>query len=165
MNKAGKIRLAVFIAILVILSYFSVGYTYEIFSYSVNNYLIDTGNINDVNIDGSDVTTIFRTIGYGMNTFGRIIVLGINAIVIVIMSLVFAIPFRLIGLRKNTKVSALEINITKWSFIGVTILSVITGLIITKCMVIIPLLIYTALWAMVIFFFYVLFILKYNIVE
>lgn len=165
MNRTGKIRIAVFIVILLILSYFSVGYTYEIFSTSVNDYLIDTGNINDVNIDGSDFTIMFRLMGYCMNTFLGFFMYVIYAIIIVIVSLVFVIPFRLIGLRKSTKLTALEINITKWSFIGIIILSVITGLIITKCTVIIPLLIYTTIWAIVIFFIYVLFILKHTIEE
>ena len=165
MNRTGKIRIAVFIVILLILSCFSVGYTYEIFSTSVNDYFIDTGNTNDVNIDGSDFKIMFCFTEYSVNIFYTFFVYGMYAIVILIVSLVFVIPFRLIGLRKHTKLTDLEINITKWSFIGIIILSVITGLIITKCTVIRPLLIYTAIWAIVIFFIYVLFILKHRGVD
>lgn len=160
MNKTEKIRIAVFIIILVVLSYFSVGYTYEIFSMNIDNYFIDTGNINDVNIDGSDVTPIFHLMGYGMNTFVGFLMYGIYAIIIGIVSLVLIIPFRLIGLKKYTKLTVYEMKITKWCFVGVTILSIMIGLMITRCTLIIPLLTYTAIWTIIVFFIYVLSVLK-----
>jgi len=162
MNGAGKIRIAILVVILLGLSYFSVGYAYEIFVSSVKEYFIDTNNINDINIDGADFTMIFRLMGAGLNSILSLFLYGIYAVVVFLASLILVIPFRLIGLRKSTELTALEISITKWVFIVGIILSLIVGVIITRCTVLIPLLIYTAIWALIVFFIYVLSVLRYT---
>lgn len=163
MTKTAKARIIIFIIILLVLSYFSVGYTYEVFNVSVENYFIDADNINNINIDGADFTPMFRIMGYGMNTFLGFLMYGLFAVIIGIVSIIFIIPFRFIGLRKQTKITILEKKITLWSFGGIVLLSVCLALILTKGTVIIPLLFYTAIWALPMFFIYVLAILKRNV--
>ena len=159
MKKSGMIRISVFTVILLIFSYFSVGCAHSIFISGTEQMFIDTSNTN-INIDGSDFTLIFRLIGAETNLLIGIFVYGIYAVIVFIVSLVLCIPFRLVGLRKNTVISNRESKITKYIFIGILSVSIITGLILTRFTVIIPLLFYTAIWAVIAFFIYVYPLLK-----
>lgn len=161
----NKCRVTIFILILAILSYFSIGYTYETFCTNLDNLKVDVEDIEDnsINIDGSDFTLIFRFIGYGVNSFFELVIYAIFTIIIFIVSIVLIVPFKLIVFRKNTIFTPLEIKITKLSFVGVVFLSILISCIITKFTIIIPLLFYTMIWATIVFFVYVLPVLNVNI--
>ena len=162
MNKNTIIRLAVLTVILIIFSYFSVGYTYEIFISGLKKMRelhIDTDSINDINIDGSDFTLFFRLMGAGTNAllgFLELFFYCLYAVIILIVSLIFSIPFKHIALKKVEIISEEEKTITKRIFIGFIVISILTGLFLTHFTVIIPLLTYTAIWAATILFVYII---------
>ena len=69
MSRPGIARIIVFSVILILLAFFSVGYTYETFNTSLKQQFIDVDDINNINIDGSDFTLGFRILGTGINSF------------------------------------------------------------------------------------------------
>ena len=154
MSIAGKIRVAAFITILVIISYVTVKTTLLLYCIGINEGLISVGEINDINIDGSDFTVLFKIIGHITNIFIVIIVFGVCGVVIGIKSLLLILPLRLIGLRNKPQLTMQEKNITKRCFLGVLSLSVITGLVLTGCTMIIPFTYYTLIWTIVVLFVY-----------
>ena len=160
MTNAGKIRITLFIVILLMICYFSVGYTYEIFNTNLESTFIDTARTDSVIIDGTDFTPMFRLFGNGLNSFFEFVTYVIYAVILLLISLFFLLPLRLIGIKKNTRITNQEKKITCSVFAGFLLLSVITGLILTKGTVILPLLTYTLIWATVTFCTYVLTVLK-----
>ena len=155
MNIQGKIRVAVFTVILIILAYFSVGYTYEIYNVNAEDFLIDTNNIENVNIDGSDFTPIFKMFGIGFNSIWIGITCVLYAFIVLIVSLLLVIPLRFVGIKKDTKITELEQMLSKWLFGGIIFWSVVVGLILTRGTVLVPLLIYTAIWSIVVWLIYI----------
>ena len=162
MSRPGIARIIVFSVILILLAYFSVGYTYETFNTSLKQQFIDVDDINNINIDGSDFTPGFRILGTGINSFLALMTFGTYAIVILVVSAIFIVPFRFIGLRKNSIVTDTEKKITKAVFAGAVAISIIVSLIITRMTMIVPLLIYTAMWAGMAFCIYVLAIMLHR---
>ena len=167
MKKDGISRIVVLVIILIIFSYFSIGYTYDIYNSGIKQMRelhINTNDINNISIDGSDFTWMFRLLGIGSNALLSLVEFGIYciyAIIITIVSLILSILFRCIGLKKASFISGVEKAISKWLFGGFIIVSVITGLILTRLTVIIPLLVYTAIWAVLSWFIYVNPLLKF----
>lgn len=147
MKTEGKIRIAVFAVIMLIFIYLSVGYVYE---YGLGRtdlrYVPEAENV--IIIDGSDFTPIFRLMGMGFNGAMSFVMSIIYALVIVIASLIFLIPFRLIGLGKKRAVSVGEYIIVRRIYIAALILSVIIGGILSRFYGIIPLIVYNAIWAL-----------------
>jgi hypothetical protein len=68
MGNSGKIRVVVFSLILIILAYFSIGYTGEIYYSNLKTMPIETDTINDVSIDGEDFTPLFQLLGLGLSS-------------------------------------------------------------------------------------------------
>ncbi|MCR5122760.1 MAG: hypothetical protein K6B74_10105 [Ruminococcus sp.] len=159
MDRTAKIRITVFVIILLILAYFSAGYAFSLYSSGAHAHIVDTENM-DVQIDGSDFTPLFQLFGYGINSLLGFLLYGIYAIVIILISLLLIIPFRLISLRKTTVLSAAEYRLSKLILLAVTVLSVLVGLILTHGTYIMPLLIYTAIWAVLALLIYILGISK-----
>ena len=162
MSRPGIARIIVFSVILILLAYFSAGYTYETFNTSLKQQFIDVDDINNINIDSSDFTPGFRILGTGFNSFLALLTFGTYAIVILVVSAIFIVPFRFIGLRKNSIVTDMEKKTTKAVFAGAVAISIIVSLIITRMTMIIPLMIYTAMWAVMAFCIYVLAIMLHR---
>lgn len=146
MRTEGKIRTAIIITVLIILAYLATGYTYELYRLDIDSAAVDTAAINRVNIDGSDFTPIFKLLGYGVNGFVWIIASMSFTVIILIASLILLIPIRVIGLNRKRKVDALEPKIVNISFIIIAILSLITGGILSRMLLILPLIVYNAVW-------------------
>ncbi|WP_026835160.1 hypothetical protein [Eubacterium xylanophilum] len=168
MKKEGIIRIIVITIIFIIFSYFSVGYTYDIFNSGVEQLRelhTDADSINNINIDGTDFTPVFRLMGFGVNGFLDIIeimIYCIFAFIIMMVSLILSILLRFIGLKKAKIVSEKEKIATKWIFLGFIIVSILTGLILTRFTVIIPLLVYTSIWVAISWFMYVRQLMKFT---
>ena len=113
MHTEGKIRIVISIVIFIILAYFSIGYTYELYHFGLEELYIDAGNINDIDITGSDFTPLFRLVGAGVNSFVGFLTAGIYAFVILAVSLILLLPYRLIALNKKREVSEKEGEISK----------------------------------------------------
>lgn len=160
MSTNAKIRTAVYIVILLILAYFSVGYSYGAYRAKMPDSFVDTNNINNVIVDGSDFTPFVNLAGEGINGLMAFVTSGIYIVIIFVVSLVLVIPFRLIALRKDSEVSKQEADITKCSFIAVSVLSLLLGLILTKGSVLGLMLVYTGIWMLILFFVYTFWVIR-----
>ncbi|MGN0661440.1 MAG: hypothetical protein ACI4JX_06930 [Oscillospiraceae bacterium] len=115
--------------------------------------MIDIDKINNMNIDGSDFTPVFKLLGFGMNSFVLFISIGLYALIILAASLILLIPFALIGLNKKRQAEPKEYTIIKCVFIAVLALSILTGGILTRFILILPLILFNAVWAVSVLLF------------
>lgn len=157
MGITGIIRLIILTLIFIILSYWTAGSAYGIYTAGKVEQSINSG---EVTIDGTDFTPMFDLAGYGANSFIGFITSVAYGIVIIVLSLFIIIPFRLIALRKDSFIFEQEKRATIWIFVSIMALSTIIVLVITRGSAIIPLLIYTLTWALPSFLIYVLPVLK-----
>lgn len=158
LEKVAKIRLIIFIALLIYCTYLGAGYSYELegrdsISSHVHNSMVDTSDIDDVYIDGSDFTPVVRLLGYGVNGFLSLVyflaMLGIM-ILIVVLSLVPTLLLRFVGIRKRHIVTEDEYKFTKYLyFIGIGI-SLVLSLILTRFVGIVPCILFNAAWALIV---------------
>lgn len=155
MNLAGKIRVIIFFVILIILAYFSVRFTCDIYNIDITNLVIDTNDTDKVYVDGSDFTPIYSLIGMGANFFFAALSYVLYTVFVLLVSLLLVLLLRFIGIRKGTQISEQEQKISKWMFMGITFTSVIIGLILTRGTLIIHLLIYTLIWVAVVWLIYI----------
>ncbi len=156
MRLEGKARIIIFATITIVLAYFASGYTYELYELDIKNHLADMSSAENAVIDGSDFTLVFKLFGYGANGLIMTAISGVYAFVITIVSLILLLPFRAVGLNKKRMIGENECRIMKKIFIGVALLSLIIGGIITRFSQIALLLLYNAVW---IFWAYILCIL------
>lgn len=147
MKTEGKIRIAVFAVIMLIFIYLSAGYAYE-YRLGQTDFRYVPEAENGIIIDGSDFTPIFRLLGAGFNGAMLFVMSIIHALVIAVASLIFLIPFRLIGLGKKRTVSGGEYIVIRRIYIAALILSVIIGGILSGFYGVIPLIVYNAIWAL-----------------
>ena len=117
MSTNAKIRIAAYIVILLILAYFSVSFSYGAYKANMPDSFVDTQNMGNITVDGSDVTPVLGLLGSGANGFMAFLTSVIYMVVIFVVSLILVIPFRLIALNKESEVSRQEADICKWSFI------------------------------------------------
>ena len=156
MDRTGRIRTVVFAVILLILAFFAVGYVRELYASGFSGRIINTEEINEINIDGSDFGWLFRLLGHGVNGLISFVVYGVYAVIVLIVSLVLVIPFRLIVVRRSTVISSEERRLTKIIFGAVVGVSLLLGLILTKGSCIAALIFYTAIWALIVLCVYIL---------
>ena len=157
LNKGGKIRLCVFMALLLWCIYLGAGYSYSLegeasLSQHMTNMMVDTDDIDNVNIDGSDFTPIFRLLGYGANgllalTYFLFIILFV--FIIVVLSIIPTLVLRFVGLRKRYIVTEDEYNFTKYLYFIAMGISLVISLILTRFVGIIPCLLFNAAWALI----------------
>lgn len=160
MSTNAKIRIAAYIVILLILAYFSVSFSYGAYKANMPDSFVDTQNMGNITVDGSDVTPVLGLLGSGANGFMAFLTSVIYMVVIFVVSLILVIPFRLIALNKESEVSRQEADICKWSFIVVSVFSLILGLILTRGTVLGLTLVYTGIWALIILFVYTFWAIK-----
>ena len=156
MEKEGKTRIIAFIIISIILSYFAIGYVYELYQSDINSVMVNTDEIKDINIDGSDFTPVFKLFGGGLNGFILLITVGIDSVVILVVGLILSISFRVIGLNKNRCIGQEEYKIVKYAYIIILSISFLTGGISTRFSLIIPLILFNAIWGGLVFGFCVM---------
>ena len=172
MKKDGILRIILMNLLMVLFSYFSIGYTYEIFRLGINGLRelrVPVNAIHPVNVDGQDFTPLFRLLGMVSNGYLSLIELTAyclslitSVVVILVITLILSVLFRVIAKRKITFVSAKEKKYTKISYIGMILLSLGVGLISTHYTVLLPLLLFTAVWALPFLLIYVKLILTYT---
>lgn len=149
-TSGGKLRLFFFFALIAWCIYLALGYTYEFSGISGHSNFVDTSEIKDLYIDGSDVTWAVILMGHTANAmilFAMLILFAGVSIVTLIFSLLPTLLMTFIGLRKGCCVSPCEYTASVRIYYISIILSVITGLVMTKITAIIPLIILTAIWA------------------
>ena len=157
LNKGGKIRLCFFMALLLWCIYLGAGFSSSLegqdsLSQYVKNRMVDTDDINNVSIDGSDFTPIFRLLGYGAN--GALALLYfffiiLFVLIIVVLSIIPTLVLRYAGLRKKYIVTEDEYNFTKYLYFIAIGISLVISLILTRFVGIIPCLLFNAAWALI----------------
>lgn len=153
MRLEGKIRIAVSSVIMMILAYFATSYLYEFYQLGIKHFLVDTSDINDIIIDGSDFTPVFKLLGGGFNGILLVIITGVYAVIILIVGLILLIPFRLIGLNKKRCIEKLEYKIVKCAYVIILTLSFLIGGILTRFSFLILLFLLNAIWGLLVLTF------------
>ena len=157
LNKDGKIRLGFFIVLLLWCIYLGAGYSYSLegqdsMSQHVINSMVNTDEINNVSIDGSDFTPIMRLLGFGANgllTLQYLVFAIIFVIVIVVLSIIPTLVLTFVGLRKTNVVTEDEYIFTKYLYFIAMGTSLVISLILTRLVGIVPCLLFNAAWALV----------------
>lgn len=134
--------------------YLSIGFAYELGGRGrISPGFVDTGEINDIYVDGSDVSWAVKLMGYGVNGMLAIlyifllsVYLGLEAVTVLIPVLIL----RSVGLRKKYEICENEYRITKYIYFTAIGMCLILGLIILRFVGIIPLVFYTLVWALII---------------
>ncbi len=134
--------------------YLSIGFAYELGGRGrISPSFVDTGEINDIYVDGSDVSWAVKLMGYGVNGMLAIlyifllsVYLGLEAVTVLIPVLIL----RSVGLRKKYEICENEYRITKYIYFTAIGVCLILGLIILRFVGIIPLVFYTLVWALII---------------
>ena len=82
---------------------------------------------SDVTVDGADMTAIVNMMVFGTNgLLGLIISVG-YCIAMLIIALVFLLPWRLIAIRKQSVIAPIEIKVVRVTYILMLILSLLLG--------------------------------------
>ena len=155
LHTASKIRIVLFICLLIWAAYCFIAYSTDLSNGGqLSDNYINTSDINDIYVDGSDLTWAMRLMGIGLN--GMIsVVIFILIIVLMLAEAVFVlIPtllLRFIGLNKKLilTVSEDEFKITKTVFLLAICISLILGFAITGFIAIIPKLILCITWILI----------------
>jgi hypothetical protein len=157
MSKVSKIRLIVFTLLLLLYSYFAVAYSCELCEMQYGFKFIDFAKDGSILVDGSDVT-LFMNIGIllanGAMGFAVFIFCIIFMAVTAAVVMVSILLFHHFALKDTLPYSEEEYKLTKRLYLAALIISMIVGLILTLCLGIIYLIIFTAIWALPTWLFY-----------
>ena len=156
LDKAGKIRLIIFVCILIWCLYWGIGFSYEIsrgggLTNGLSSNMVDVSNIDDVYIDGSDVTMGVRLLGLAANGAIMIVIVLLMLLFMVLETVATIIPMvllRLIGLNKKYVVTEDEYIITKRIYLISIGLGLVLSLIFTRFTGIIPAVLFTLVWSL-----------------
>ena len=152
MNKPGKIRILILTVITLIMVYLSVGYTYEMSQF----FLFPPLDSGEIYIDGSDFTLLFKMMAFGMNSAMAVFLGIVYFVIVLIAGAILIIPFRLIGIRKDSRITIQEYKISKIIICASSPVSVVVGLILSRFSGAVYILTYTAVWVCLIIFVYLL---------
>ena len=154
LDKAAKIRLVFFILIIIWAMYLSIGFAYEFCIRGVDSTtFVDTSDVKDIYVDGSDVTWAVKLLGYGVNGMLAALFIFIGFIYLALEAVTVLVPvliLRFVGLRKKYDVHEDEYRLTRYIFYASIGICLITGLIILRFLGIIPLIVYTLVWALIV---------------
>ena len=115
----------------------------------MTNMMVDTDDIDNVNIDGSDFTPIIRLLGYGANGLSVLLYFFfviLYVLIIVVLSIIPTLLLRYVGLRKKYIVTEDEYNFTKYLYYIAIGISLVISLMLTRFVGIISCLLFNAAW-------------------
>lgn len=148
-----KIRLTFFILIIIWAMYLSIGFAYELGYNGVDTSgFVDTSEVKDIYVDGSDVTWAIKLMGYGVNGMLSILFIIFYFIYLMLEAVTVLVPvliLRFVGLREKYEVHEDEYMLTRYIYYASIGICLIAGLIILRFVGIIPLIIYTLEWALI----------------
>ena len=154
LDKAAKIRLVFFILTIIWTMYLSIGFAYEFCNRGVDSTgFVDTSEVKDIYVDGSDITWAVKLMGYGVNGMLAALFIFIGFIYLVLEAVTVLIPvliLRFVGLRKKYDVHEDEYRLTRYIYYAAIGICMIAGLIILRFVGIIPLVVYTLVWALIV---------------
>ena len=153
LDTPARVRLVFLALILVWCTYLSAGYAYE-FSVPDNmkGAFLDVSDSKDVYVDGSDVTFAVVMLGMAGNLMLGVLFLIVFIIyfgIIFFASLIPVLLLRFVGLRKKYTVDEDEAYLARLMYFIFIGLSLVIGLILTRFTSVLPLVVYTAEWALV----------------
>lgn len=157
LDKAGKIRLLLFVIVLIWCVYWGAGFSYEISRgggafHGLSGSMVDTSDIDDVYIDGSDFTWGVRLLGHAANGAILIVIVLLMLLFMVLVAVATVIPvalLRIFGLKKKYVVTEEEYKLTKYIYLTAIGLSLVLSLILTRFTSIIPSILFTLTWSLV----------------
>lgn len=127
MSGKQKVRVLSLLVIVIILMLSILGYASEI-----RSSMVKIDYAENVNIDGSDFTAITNLFVAGTNGLLQLMVILATGVAMLIISLIFLVPWRLIAIRKNSQIEEIEVQMAKGMFAGFIIISLLAGLVITR---------------------------------
>ncbi len=156
LDKAGKIRLILFVSVLIWCLYWGVGFSYEISqgggsTNSLSSNMVDVSDIDDVYLDGSDVTWGVRLLGWATNGAIMIVLVILMLLFMVLETVATIVPMillRLIGLNKKYIVTEDEYTLTKSIYLIAIGLGLVLSLCFTRFTGIIPAILFTLVWSL-----------------
>ena len=136
LDKAAKIRLVFFILIIIWAMYLSIGFAYEFCYRGVSSTgFVDTSDIKDIYVDGSDVTWAIKLLGYGVNGMLSILFIFVGSVYLVLEAVTVIVPvliLRCVGLRKKYNVHEDEYRLTRYIYYAAIGICMIAGMIILR---------------------------------
>ena len=142
LGKYSKIRLIIYSLIIIWCIYLSAGFTRDLM------IPLFPGS-GELIIDGTDMTPLADLATSGLSGLASLAEGVFYAFIIAVASLVPILLLRLIGVRKDTRISKKEFYISLIIFLSGICLSVVIGFIITKLSAIIPPVFFSAIWALI----------------
>ena len=153
LDTKAKIRLFVFTLVLAWCAYCSIGYAMETnFGGLTNNY-VDTADVHDVSIDGSDFTWAVLLLGHAVNGMISVVIFFLFCVLLVAEVIFTIIPIlllRFIGIRNSTVITGEEYQLSKYLYYLGIVISIVIGLILTRFSGILNLLILVGVWALLV---------------
>ena len=142
LDKYSKIRIMTYSLIIIWCIYLSVGFTRDL--------LIPLFSEPDgLYMDGTDMTPLADLATAGMSDLATLAEGVLYAFIIAVTSLVPVLLISFVGVRKDTRISKKEYRISLGIFVSGIGLSFITGTVITGFSALLPLLIFTVIWALI----------------
>ncbi|MCM1157461.1 MAG: hypothetical protein NC300_07885 [Bacteroidales bacterium] len=83
--------------------------------------------VDNINIDGSDVTPLANLAIEGVNGLTILLTIGVSVLFVTIAILIFAILLRVITIRKKDIVTESEVVFTKWFILVSSVLAFAVG--------------------------------------
>ena len=155
LTKASRIRIVLFICLILWALYCFIAYSIDLNgSGNLSDMYINTSDIKDVYVDGSDFTWAMRLWGIGLNGMISVVFFFLTIVLILAEAVFVLIPtllLRSIGLNKKLifTVSEDELKITKTIYLASIVISLILAFAITGFIAIIPKLFLDITWILV----------------
>lgn len=149
-----KIKFIVFIIILAILIYFSVGYTYELYKMSIPQ--IDMSDASNAVVDGADFSFAIMIMGYGVNGFLNFITKVSYTLIVFVASLILIIPFSFICINRKKGVTEEDYKLYKNMYILAVCVSLLLCMMLSKMTGLLFILLLNGTWALISFLFVLL---------
>ncbi len=151
LDKTAKIRILIYTLILLWCIFLAI-YLSIIASEDTSSYKpLSTSDVNEVNIDGADFSWAVRLMGYGINGIMSLFMIVLVIAYMLLESVAVFIPiliFRLAGLRKTVVVEEDEYILTRNMYFIAAGLSLVLSLIVSHLVGIIPVILFTVVWAL-----------------
>ena len=155
LTKASRIRIVLFICLILWALYCFIAYSIDLNgSGNLSDMYINTSDIKDVYVDGSDFTWAMRLWGIGLNGMISVVFFFLTIVLILAEAVFVLIPtllLRSIGLNKKLifTVSEDELKITKTIYLASIVISLILAFAITGFIAIIPKIFLDITWILV----------------
>lgn len=158
LDKSAKIRLGLFIALLIWCIYLGASCFIgkdggNIMASGLDENMVDPSEVGDVSIDGADFSPLVRLLGSGLNglfAFIYVIVIAVFFLVIAFLSAVPTLVLRFVGLRKKFYVTEDEYKLTKYLYFIAIVIGLLLNLILTRFVGIIPCILLTLSWTLIV---------------